>query len=400
MMLTATVGSSTTAPRQSRLKKPRPLRSLSMQEGSVSQDDGQAGDVQERKLSLGSLEVDMSAPYAGNQGSSVCKEIAILSSRLLSFNDSPHKNRSLSLQNSSSSDCSFQHHNVSRHPDCSFQHHNVSRHPDCSSPLLTAESADKHSHPSLRTEPPAPLDFQHSNLQPKNTNDNSNRGAFHMTLDDYVCQAKCDPNDEGYETIGIDGSPAGRTRFEFSTPITAGTQSSGAKNQETSQSFQYEPAWVATKATLLTGAGEELKLVGKNFKTLLHASRILLKELDAKLVRIESVSDDDDEEETCKDEVLSFAEEVASQVAAPASDSCVAGCFPQQKEWNKHWNYSKDELLLLSRSVLSHQPPSMWHVIANTHTDCCIPATKVINYFEPSMFHVPDGSVVKNKCCL
>lgn len=157
-----------------------------------------------------------SAAYAGYEGSTICKEIAVLSSRLLSFNDSPHKHRSLSLQNSSSS-------------DCSFQHHRDSGHGNCSSPPPTATSADRHRPPPLSTEPPTPLDSQHSSLQPKNTNDNSNCGSFHMTLDDYGCQSKYDLNDEGYGTIGMDGSSAGRTRFEFSSPITAGTQSSGAK---------------------------------------------------------------------------------------------------------------------------------------------------------------------------
>ncbi|RUS88966.1 hypothetical protein EGW08_003302 [Elysia chlorotica] len=128
-------------------------------------------------------------------------------------------------------------------------------------------------------------------------------------------------------------------------------------------------------ATLKAVNGEEFVLSAESIQTIICVTRVLVSELGAKIEKLEAFPKDG-------------AESKPSDVKREESSSA-----PGRLESIEGAKYSKEELLSMSRSLLSKQPPESWRLLSQALPEVCLPANSVRHYFDPIDLHPHDSSL-------
>ncbi|XP_059164861.1 uncharacterized protein LOC131947639 isoform X2 [Physella acuta] len=138
--------------------------------------------------------------------------------------------------------------------------------------------------------------------------------------------------------------------------------------------------------TLVTPLGDTMVISGSNLQNILLASRILFTEMHAVTIWTQSVEDQDKPKEQVS---VKVEKEPDEQTSAQTSNSAIMNLIK--------YAYTKEELLRMSRSKPSKSPPPMWKVLTHIHSACCLPASKVKEYFQVSNFRPHDGTLAVNE---
>ncbi|GFN93946.1 hypothetical protein PoB_002045200 [Plakobranchus ocellatus] len=337
----ATSISSVRAPRQSGLKKPPPLRSMCTT--TVTQTDKK--EIL-RPLSLDSTEFEAAAAAAvSSQPSPVCKEIAAMSALLVAEvgkTVAPQIPESYHHRNKASSNTSSQSCNHGPSPAMYMRTN--------STPTGDNEKARPGYHRRFSSEDS--YTGQHAGIDSKNTN-SVMPVNHHVSAEDKLHGVQRDH-------LGTTRKCSSQTRNMNALDKTA----SSFKNSELATADAGVPHRISTQLSSLQKMNQ-------------CVTKVLVSELGAKIEKLE---------------------------AFPKVDPCNKSKPFENNEEHKECNgkplseegtkYSKEQLLQLSRSLLSKKPPSSWQLLSQAHPEICLPPNKVKHYFDPVDFQPHDGSMV------